>query len=74
MKRDDLFKWIDSLTQDIDFRYHGTSGSICPFSRDSISLCFDGNETTVHSVSEAMSNKFIDGKSMDEVCEVLEFD
>ena len=32
---------IDSLTQDIDFSYHGVTGSICPFSRQDIALCYE---------------------------------
>ncbi len=62
---------IDSLTQDIDFVFEGTSGSICPFSRDSISLCYGENEVTVSSVDEAMSTPFIQGKSLNDVCERL---
>jgi hypothetical protein len=74
MSQKDLYEWIDSLTQDIDFQYKGRNGSICPFNRINISLCFDGTETTVHSISEAMNVKFIDGKSLYDLCEVLEFD
>lgn len=74
MKQYELYAWIDSLTQDINFRYHGKDGSICPFSRDNISLCFDGKDVTVHSVSDAMSASFIDGNSLNDLCGVLDFD
>lgn len=74
MKQDALYEWIDSLTQDIDFRYRGKGGSICPFSRDNISLCFNGKDVTVRSVSDAMSTKFIEGNSLNDLCEVLDFD
>lgn len=74
MKQDDLYKWINSLTQDIDFRYHGKGGSICPFNRENISLCFDGEDVTVHSVLDAMSTRFIDGNSLNDLCELLDFD
>lgn len=64
----DLRMRIDGLTQDIDFEYKGKLGAICPFSRESISLCYDGSETTVNSVDAAMSTPFIDGLSLSDVC------
>ena len=67
-----LRDWIDSLAQDIDFIYQGIGGSICPFSRDDISLCYDGEEVTVASVDEAMAIPFIKGKSLAEICEELD--
>lgn len=74
MRQDELYKLIDSLNQDIDFQYHGKSGSICPFTRKNISLCFDGDEMTAQSVPDAMSAQFIDGHSLNDLCEVLSFD
>lgn len=71
MKASELRKWIDSLTQDIDFEYRGTLGSICPFNREKISLCFDGEEVTVDSVDAAMAAPFIEGHSLTEICEEL---
>ena len=68
-----MYEWIDSLTQDIDFRDHGAYGSICPFNRKNISLCFNGESVTAYSVSDAMNTKFIDGQSLNDLCEVLEF-
>lgn len=67
----DLKNWIDQLSQDIDFEYHGKSGSICPFSHQDISLSFDGTETTVHSVDDAMNEPFICGMSLSDVCHDL---
>ena len=72
MKAGDLRAWIDSLTQDIDFEYHGRTGSICPFSRSDISLAFDGCEVTVDSVDAAMAEPFVDGHSLSELCEELD--
>ena len=40
MTAPELRAWIDSLTQDIDFAYHGKFGSICPFHREDIALCY----------------------------------
>lgn len=71
MRAAELRKWINSLVQDIDFTYDGVYGSICPFSRNNISLCFGQYEVTVGSVDEAMSTPFIQGKSLNEVCESL---
>ena len=71
MSAKELCDWIDSLTQDIDFEYRGKFGSICPFSRSNISLCYDGNEVTVHSVEEAMTVPFVDGRSLSVISEEL---
>ena len=72
MKASDLRNWIDSLAQDIDFSYHGKSGSICPISRTNIGLCYNGDAVDVQSVDEAMSVPFINGKSLNDLCEQLE--
>lgn len=71
MNAADLRALIDSLAQDIDFEYHGISGSICPFSRTDISLTYDGREVTVDSVDAAMEEPFIAGHSLAEICEEL---
>lgn len=71
MNANDLKAWIDSLTQDIDFEYRGKVGSICPFSRTDISLSYDDQEVTVSSVDAAMSEPFIEGHSLAELCEEL---
>ena len=68
MNANDLRDLIDSLTQDIDFEYCGKMGSICPFSRTDISLCYDGREVTVDSVRAAMEEPFIEGHSLMEIC------
>lgn len=72
MKASDLRKWIDSLTQDIDFSYNGKSGSVCPISRTNISLCYDGDTVDVQSVDAAMSTPFIDEKSLNDLCDKLD--
>ena len=72
MNAKELRELIDSLAQDIDFEYHGKLGSICPFNRDDISLSYDDCEVTVASVDAAMTEPFIDGKSLEEVCGELD--
>ena len=63
---------IDSLTQDIDFSYHGVTGSICPFSRQDIALCYGDVTADATSVDDAMSIPFIDGHSLNEISEQLD--
>lgn len=72
MKSTELRDWIDSLTDDIEFQYQGKWGAICPFNRQNISLCYDGKELTVSSVDEAMTEPFIDGRSLEEISEELQ--
>lgn len=71
MKAKELSDWIDSLTDDIEFEYNGIWGSICPFSRKCISLCYDENEVTVNSVDAAMKEPFVNGHSLEEISEKL---
>lgn len=72
MKASDLRDWIASLTQDIDFSYQGKYGSICPISRTDISLCYDGGAVDVQSVDAAMTTPFINGKSLNDLCDQLD--
>lgn len=74
MKPKELYNWIESCVQDIDFAYKGKLGSICPFNRTDIALCYDGYAVDAHSVDEAMQLTFIDGKSLTELCENPDFD
>lgn len=74
MKKEDLKDWIDSLTQDIDFEYLGVSGSICPFSRSDISLCYGDKEQSFDSIDALMNEPFFDGKSLAEICDEMIFD
>jgi len=74
MKSKELYNWIESCVQDIDFEYNGKLGSICPFNRANIALCYDGYAVDVHSVEEAMQIPFIDGKSLAQLCENPDFD
>ena len=71
MKAQDLRDWIDSLTDDIEFQCQGKWGAICPFNRQYISLCYEGQEVTVTSVDAAMKEPFIAGKSLEEISEEL---
>ena len=72
MNAKDLRAWIDDLTHDIDFAYQGKFGSICPFSREDIALCYDGYAVDAHSVDDAMNIPFICGKSLSQICDQLD--
>ena len=71
MKAQALRDRIDSLTDDIEFQYQGKWGAICPFDRQNISLCYDGQEVTVTSVEDAMKEPFVAGHSLEEISEEL---
>ena len=69
MNAQELRDWIDSLTDDIEFQYKGVWGSICPFSRENISVSYGDEERTFNSVDEVMDTPFVDGKSMKDICD-----
>lgn len=68
MKPEQLRNDIDSLMEDIEFQYKGVWGSICPFSRENISVSYGDQERTFDSVDAAMNEPFIEGKPMKEIC------
>lgn len=67
-----LREWINSLTDDIVFCYKGVVGSICPFSRNDISLCYGDHEISVKSIDEAMTTPFVNGRSISDICDDIE--
>ena len=69
MSAQELRDWIDSLTDDIEFQYKGVWGSICPFSRENISVSYGDKERTFSSVDELMDTPFVDGKPMKDICD-----
>lgn len=68
MKPEQLRNNIDSLMEDVEFQYKGVWGSICPFSRENISVSYGDLERTFDSVDAAMNEPFIEGKPMKEIC------
>lgn len=66
---------IDECTSHIYFSFQGIDGVIDPISRKEIYLQF-GNEHTViaHSVEEALTTAFINGKTIAEVADKLVID
>lgn len=73
MKAEDLKKWILSLEQDIQFEYNGVDGSICPFSKNDISLTFLDISKDYGSIEELMNDKVISGKSLNQISQELKF-
>lgn len=69
MNAQELRDWIDSLTDDIEFQYKGVWGSICPFSRENISVSYGDKERTFSSVDELMDTPFVGGKPMKDICD-----
>ncbi len=74
MKANELHDWIDSLTQDIVFQYHGVWGSICPFSRTNISVSYGGKEETYASIDAVLESTIVSGRQLKEICEQIEFE
>jgi hypothetical protein len=65
----DKMGWLD-----IEFYYKNEHGFICPFAPDNISIGFLDKELTVHSYKDVLTQKFIDGKSLTELCDEIDFD
>ena len=74
LKPDDLKTWILSLTQDISFTYIGVSGSICPFTRQDISVSYGNDGKDYDNIEAVMTDPFIGGKSLSEISEQIQFD
>ncbi|QHQ61383.1 hypothetical protein Ana3638_11870 [Anaerocolumna sedimenticola] len=73
MKPDNLREWIVSLTDDIEFEYLDIFGSICPFSKNNISVTYNGITKDYDNIDEVMTDKFFNGKSLIEISELLIF-
>ncbi len=58
---------------DLDFEFHNKSGSICPLSKDLIALAYDGDTYDCKTIDEAMTIKFFDGKSLNQIATELDF-
>ena len=69
MTAKELQKWIESLTDDIEFQYKNVWGSICPFSKYNISVSYGKEERTFTSADDVMNTPFIDGKPIKDICD-----
>lgn len=68
MKPAKLREIIESLTDDIEFQFNGTWGSICPFSHTNISVSYGDEERTFDSVDALFNDPFIDGMPLKDIC------
>ena len=74
MTSEQLREEILSLTRDIQFVYKGVNGLIMPYSDDDFVLCYGDDDKQYTDIDEVMSDKFFDGKSLNEICESVDFD
>lgn len=74
MKPDKLKALILSLTRDVTFTYNGKYACINPFSSSKFEVSFDNVGKDYTDIDALMSDKFYDGKTLIEICEIAEFD
>ncbi len=76
LSKRDLKQMLKSRNYDIDFLWCKKSGSVIPnYDKDNAySLSFEGNSLDVNSLDEAMTTKFFNGKSLNEICSTKEFE
>lgn len=72
LSKEELRDWIARGWDDIEFLYKGKHGVICSYS-DMVALCFNGEGVEVASADAAMKEPFIEGKTLEEVCQDLEY-
>ena len=74
MNREELYNYIDSFTNDIEFEYQGKNGLIMPLSRDTnITLCYGDDVVELKTPDEVMAYPIFDGQSLNDICEIAEF-
>lgn len=72
MSAKDLKDLIDRMLVDIVFEYQGVWGSICPFSRQNISVSYGDFEQSFDSLDAAMNTPILNGRTLGECAEQLE--
>ncbi len=73
MSLEDLRKAIESIATENYFGYKGKHGCVEPISSQQFFLVYDGETTEVHSIDDIMNTPFIDGKSLNEVFDELDY-
>lgn len=71
MSKEELYKFIKSLSDDLEFDYLGIHGSVCPFSHSDIVLSYGEDEIRLESAEETMNYKLFHGKSLNEIADQL---
>jgi hypothetical protein len=69
----ELYNKIKSNATHIYVEYNNKEGVIDPLNENEIILGF-GEEETITTLKDVMSLKFWDGKSLNEICEDVEFE
>ena len=74
---DELIQHILSIANDIPFEYKGKEGYICPYYDNNIICCDmrleDNIFYDIQNLDNIINCKFIDGKSLKEVCDEIIF-
>jgi hypothetical protein len=78
VKAQEVINWINAFSHDIEFSYNGVRGVIMPLSakegEENITLGYGDNDGIVcKSAEEVMAYPIFDGKSLNEICENVEF-
>jgi hypothetical protein len=73
MKAEKIKNRIKECVTLFGFEYNGKEGNVDPYyipTKKSYEflLCFDGNEQTVYDIEAVMTTPFINGKTLNEVC------
>lgn len=63
----ELKEEILSLTYDIQFEYKGVNGLVMPYSKNDIVLCYGDSSQQYTDIDIVMSDKFFNGKSLNEI-------
>lgn len=74
MSADDLKQLILSLTQDVLFDYQGMSACINPWNIHKFEVGYGDEVKTYTDIDDLMSDKFFNGKSLNEISENLVID
>lgn len=73
MTRNEFIKNVKSLATELFFSYKGKDGCVDPESLSSFYLVFDGETTHVNSIEATMNTPFIDGKTLNEIFDDLDY-
>jgi len=71
--RDWVRRKFEDVLNDVPFFYNGENGCIIPHNTKRYVVAYGKNSVEVNSPDEVMNVKIIDGKSIDEVFDDIEF-
>lgn len=74
MKSNDLKNLILSLSKDIVFTYNNKNVCIIPFNKNKFEVGFGDKVRGFTNIEELMGNNFFDGKSLNEISNIIELD